>query len=780
MNVTEFKLDDNFSFTLVSFEKHLSYTSLAEELNNNHRQNLSKVDAVVIRPPVEIPILDINDVIRECKMLLERFPALNFYLLYSNNFELQISDSLRYESESAPFPYNKDVFLKRCRQMEMEGFVLQSQSIYRAPAQSVFRTPSQEYTRAFLRVGNIQNRRYVLDAIFFWLLPDLKEAGALLTDSWSVSSISLNVGRLYFRYRQHLTGEMSKDTFHVNFLTTFYHGKREMSIETREALAPLLYTNDRKILFLISAVKTKRSLEILQKEMKSQGFLSSMKFVALYALEDNSSITSLCCLNGGDFFQKAELPFGFNSFNDPPEGNAVIVVDEGTFFPSNPTVKELALSNELSKGSKDFFDRYLGLGAISVHRNAYFFNQMLQRHHGLFIDITILLKEQAFLNRLSDHISRLSKTPDLLICPPHVQADAFVKIIVNMIREQFGTDPKVHCFADLQAMAPGAQDEFRDKVKSLDANGLILVVDDVLTTGSRLKSYQKSLRELPYIGQIHYLVGVARPKGKDELVYVKRDLEYRSGGVKNIFSYVEEVFLPDWNKDTCPWCKEIKLLSEIVDDESFKYPALATRFAKRQIFLTQKESFGLVGDCFFSLHESEKAAFAGGSIFSKKKEISEAELICRISASIHHLKVEGRTNGGEIEKLGIEFPMYTIIRSDDYLGHTFNEALIKAAILRSCNALELYAVGDVQMQRQKVLLRDILTDGRLKKSEKSFFIYEIILALRAYKLPSPNINKNILDFLVESEMSPQTLVKRSAWRRILNFIKMCEWILLAK
>jgi hypothetical protein len=52
----------------------------------------------------------------------------------------------------------------------------------------------------FLRVGNVQGTRQVLDAFFFWMLPFLKDRSAILTDTWSISSIALNASRLLERY----------------------------------------------------------------------------------------------------------------------------------------------------------------------------------------------------------------------------------------------------------------------------------------------------------------------------------------------------------------------------------------------------------------------------------------------------------------------------------------------------------------------------------------------------------------------------------------------------
>lgn len=127
---------------LLSFEKHLDYTQVAEELYIGYRQKLGGVDAIVVRPPVERPISDLNGERSNCRPLLERFPYLPIFLLYSNHFQLQISDNLHQPPGTGPFPFQQETWLESCRQREMEDFVLFSPSIYRSPVPSVYRTPS--------------------------------------------------------------------------------------------------------------------------------------------------------------------------------------------------------------------------------------------------------------------------------------------------------------------------------------------------------------------------------------------------------------------------------------------------------------------------------------------------------------------------------------------------------------------------------------------------------------------------------------------------------------
>ena len=146
---------------------------------------------------------------------------------------------------------------------------------------------------------------------------------------------------------------------------------------------------------------------------------------------------------------------------------------------------------------------------------------------------------------------------------------------------------------------------------------------------------------------------------------------------------------------------------------------------------------GLSNDVFYSVNGTQKAMFAGGFIFSELPHIRESELVTRVAAAIHYCKTVGATNAGSRIRLGVEYPLYTIVRSSDYLGDTFNDALLKGAILRSCGSQELFAVEDEKLQYQKKMIVGLLGDEKLCDTEKCFFFYELLLALKAFKLPSP-------------------------------------------
>ncbi len=86
------------------------------------------------------------------------------------------------------------------RKAELESILYRSRAVLMSAPGSIFQVPSGRLMKNFIRVGNIQYDRDAIDAIFFWLLPYLKDVAAIVTDTWSISSIALNVARLCEAY----------------------------------------------------------------------------------------------------------------------------------------------------------------------------------------------------------------------------------------------------------------------------------------------------------------------------------------------------------------------------------------------------------------------------------------------------------------------------------------------------------------------------------------------------------------------------------------------------
>lgn len=727
----------------VSYERHRSPQDLANLLySEEYRARTLSSKAIIVRPPVDTPVPSIKEETKKLSSILERFQLLPIYILYSRKFKIKLSKNINSLAQGvAKIEERPAEFINFLRTKQMQQFIVDSSAILRTPTPNTyFRSPSQEYSHAFLRVGNIQRSRHVLDSIFFWTLPYLENIGAILTDSWSISSTTFNISRLLARYAEGSIEQVTQvvNNFHVNMLSTYYHGLREMDKETRESLSPLRYKNDKKILFVISAVKTARSLGNIKKAIKASGFREQVKFLSLYNLVDQIDVPCLCQLDE-DFYRENNV--SFDSLSTPPVDSKVVPIDEQSFFPIETRDDLIAIKKAGADISKDFFEAYGGKGVITLHRQAYFNNGTPLRHHGIYVDVSPLLGCERFLRKLEEQIGKISKLPACIIYPPHDQGDDFVRLIQGKLETKFGKPTQLFCFSELEVLPQSRQDEIVAFLKSCSTEDIVLVVDDVSITGGRLHSYQKYLL-YHYRGKIRYLVGVARPES--EAMWRRRKGILQIGDAT--LDFVEMLILPDWNHTTCPWCGEKDKLREVLDNPDYAGLPVVSQLEMRLNELNRTEKEGLSNNVFFKLGSLEKPAFKGESVFCTKTEITEADLAASIASTIQHLR-NGLVTPKDNKKysLSSQHPLYSIVDPSDFLNgdEKFFEPLIKACILRAAQHRELYATEDINRQHQKLFIHSFLRGVRLPEWDQTFFVYELYLAMKLGKIPKPDISEHL-------------------------------------
>lgn len=744
------KAEDTLQLGFICFERQIEYNKLASILYDEYKFRLQSVDALILRPAVDKPIENISNELEEIKWVIERFPHIPIYLLYSTNYVIHFSGNLNtaidLENDTLkPFP--PESIINDIRQKELEDFILNSASIFRSPENTIYRTPSNEYSHFFARVGNIQISRNVLDAIFFWCIPFLRNAGSILTDSWSISSIALNISRLLCRYDKNV----SIDNFHVNMLTAHYNGEKKLDKETENNLYALAHENQKGILFLISAVKTLKSLENIKKVFTNVNIENRLDYLAMYRLTSASNIEHLCDLSGNFSVRNS---INFDSYTEPPKNESVIEIDDKIFFPLEVKETEIWVGQYCTKMNESFFRKYEGKSVLYLHRDSFYSSKVDKfRHHGIYIDVTNMLQCPVFRNAIENEVDKLERPPALIIFPPHEHGKDLVDAIKADIQKKFGIDIEAHQVLDIDFLSRKDSDPLVNKLTELKDDDLIMVVDDVSTTGARLKNYQKRLR-YAYRGQIHYFIGVARPE--KEQIWNKRvkELTFRPGAVKHKVTSVEKVYLPDWDEKSCPWCSEKEIITKVVSKAvNSTYPL--TRSLKERYFKLQvKTETGLQNDVFFSINASIKPSFQGGSIFAKETNIAESDLVAIVASAIQSI----RNDGGIIDEAGTkinfqtEYPHFKIINITDYMGEnsSFNEALVRAAILRSASKTELLAKNEKNRNRQALEVEKFFSYASIGEHEVCFFIYELYLALKGSKLPKPNSPKKLIKYLEDA------------------------------
>jgi len=691
-----------------------------------------------------------------------RFMYVPVHFLFSDDYNIYLSDACNADrvgsSVSVLTPGAKSALIEHLRQIELRLFVERAPAIF-GPVQGVpYLTPSGEEARIFLRVGNIQLRRTVLHAIFFWLLPNLRHTAAILTDTWSISSMAYNVSRLLARYRGR-DAEIPRVDMLAEYHTTDETGLLlNLEVLRRFLRGPVAIPQGSEVLFLISAVFTGQLMKKIQTTMASEGLrLNGVRFVALYRLQDTTDEVCMCDLTdlqanvvisrdtspplpAGSQRMAVAAPKGLASdFGSPPEGAKTaevpespqtsgslpkvadvssarqaivdvlvarsgkptdggilprtphhIVIDPGTYFPKLVSEIEIEVRERSVKNDKPVYDYYGSLGAFLVHHTQDDGDRG-PRHHGVYIDTAAFIGSERFQRRLVGYLDHMERCPDLVLGPEHDRARQLVGLIVSRLKTRFGSDIRTlhHANLYIDETWPHPQDDaIRNAFAGLGESTEILVVDDAFVTGTRLYQYSQHLRYLPegpYRGRVHFLVAVARPPSITAWTDAQKLLRYRrpkeSGEqlVDNSVHAIEEIVLPNWEEDDCPWCIESGRLQDY-DGIIAEMPEL---FKERWLLLRQNAE-GFRDRLFLRAPSHPQVDLAGDGLFGKSPA-NQAAGFAAVAGGLQRL----RTDLNRVPLGQHRYPLATVLKSVEYLSLVYTDSLLRASFFRAAHPDEL-------------------------------------------------------------------------------------------
>jgi len=597
-------------------------------------------------------------------------PNASIHTLTSNDFKIFLSKNINPNGSSPLRKKNdRERFLAWLKQEELRYFVKNSSALFVAKDNMVFWSPSGNYVKNFLRVGSIQTSRRVIDTVFFWSIPNLMGCTGIICETWSISSIALNMARLLERY-----GKKDGVECKVDMLSEYqdgYSGQQDIkdAIDT-------VYTDQGKILFLISCVMTGSSLQALKTTVEKYVRAEQSDFLTLYRLNEAVNIKSLC-----DYFGRPNDP-KFGATRERHPGDSVISMDRHTYFPLYVKERRLRVSKAIAKTSAAFFDCYKGKNVVSVHRTVLDMNRIPGRHHGIYIDVLSLLNTDEFQKKLKQVLIKVVKRPKAIICPPH---DAGLALRCN-IRNFFG-DSGASIVELISADLRDIASEDRDLLSNVTSDESIIIVDDVLISGSRLAQYSKRLRELNFQGKITYIIGVARPESEVEWQQRKIHLCHRQDSVEpHEVLHIESVHVPDWTSVSCPWCEELDFLDKALQDQADTDAPEDTRILVDRVkYLTNaRESGGLINDVIWTVG-GPPVQLTPNSIFLGSANATQADVFAAVASSIQFLRSVG--NNGS--KLGVSFPNANVLDPRLYLHHIFSDLILRTAIIRMSLRAEL-------------------------------------------------------------------------------------------
>lgn len=710
---------------LVQSHKGMSLDDVFDEVYELSLEGRLRTDMLIVRLPVDEQWDDVeikgksSDRAKELfglKGLSEPFGRLrdrSVHLLTSLRGQQILTENVNPHWPYDPllvYGVSPEIALREIQKAEFNFILERSRAVLTSPPGSEFRAPSGRLVKSFVRVGNVQYDRDAIDAIFFWILPYLDGVGAILTDTWSISSIAFNLANLSNSY-------FGVGHVPVEMLPSYHDGSEAATIRTRAVVERLandleaVGSDRRTVLCLISATQTGSLASHVQHIFDSSGLTCTPRYVALFALGP----TSIASLH--DLHEDAR----FSLLSETEEKtNQAVQIDPQVYFPLQFQDIQYEIDKAVADTSRVFFDRYLGCGLIQVHRT-HDDGTGRPRHHGIHLETAVLVDVPEFVLRYEEALGRLPSPPTVIVCPPHEAGRSLASHAANYFRRQFGRSPREYGHPNLfldTARLSSEEAELRDFLARSSQSTSLLIVDDVCITGTRLSQYQRYIRTEGYKGRIDYLVGISRVPYPEIWANLQRYLGYRGGGQeRHTVQCVETVILPDWREQDCPWCCERRLYEAWQNSAS-----LSDSLVERLAHLSGSVVSGLAEELYLEFPGLPSMSLGPNSLFTRNSA-NQAEVFAAVSSALQQLRSARST---EKPALGPRrFPISTVLNHRDYLRSKWTDSILRATFLRAASVDELtYAAPEKEKERSEAL-RDLAIQSANGEHEVAL---EILLA----------------------------------------------------
>ncbi|SDY50082.1 hypothetical protein SAMN05660209_03036 [Geodermatophilus africanus] len=546
--------------------------------------------------------------------------------------------------------------------------------------------PNGHHYGAFLRPGFALTTTSALDRIAFWLLADLRDRSNIVVDHWSM----LATGHHAIAYANRFF-DRDKQIF-VEPL----HGYEDPNTLTARLRRAFPEPTVKQALFLLSVNSSGRMAHQVVLPALEQADQVGAIVVALATAPPGSTapVRSLSQLDN------TYRRYNADSCAYCEVKRTVIPIDRDTYLMRLAAyTQQTAITRADTARSTKIVEAYKGLGAFSLHRD-----HVDGRHHAFYVDLLPMLDTERFARGLSEAVSSLRDIrPQVILHPPTEAAARLAGSVADLLNLD-----QVCVVSTIERGLPQLQQRQRQLLREASD---VLVVDDVVITGRRLEGYRQQLITLRRNGgdsgevNLGCLVGVARARDARALKG-SADFVHHDPKRWHTFAAVETLYLPNWDKRQCPWCREQAVLERLRSDVR-QHPLIAAR-------LDALRSSGGLEDIFFpwphagggpdgpapiteeawkvaGSSDDASAKFADrfwelnpGSVFG---EVQGADLMTSVAAAIHGLRAkttdDGRTPVEPRLDTRFRSPVSKVLDPDLYLLGRFYEPVLIASILRA-------------------------------------------------------------------------------------------------
>jgi hypothetical protein len=452
---------------------------------------------------------------------------------------------------------------------------------------------------------------------------------------------------------------------------------------------------------VISGKSIERMLELLR--IGYPGVWKVTETIVLVSRKDSSHFNFLLRNPAPDSIFILELP-------EESIGHRLIEIDPRGFYPlaRHRLTKKLILSE--CDNDKQFFEDYAGHSVFSVHRDG---RNDGHSHHAFHVDFEKMVPTSRFTSKVDGFIKEFGSVKfDAVITAEKSNNACFLEHL----------KPKIQCnevrIVPLKDLRSQSQPELRSYLSQL-GNSLgrtpnVLFLEAVAIRGRDIACFTQAWRTEKCSLNVFHLIGLLRSRSSYNATEMQKMLKTAYGDdSSSLVRVLEQVVLPTWGAEACPWCKELKLLQR-VEGVTNKDEDLQKHIIQRRFSLENKN-----GSRQQLLHgaaekpdtntfdRSEASKFFNTSAVGKK-EYFDADWMLSV-ASIFQ-----RWRTGESSTTDLAIHPSVVVAEN-----MFNDPFLRAAIFRCVTSEEIsHQSGD----DRKAFL-DFITSGMSFKDPNHRYFY---------------------------------------------------------
>ena len=583
--------------------------------------------------------------------------------------------------------------------------------IVHAPAGQHFELPSKAHASHFIRLSEAFDSIEAVQRTAYWVVVSLvagleRDEGLpvrrFLVDHPSMLLLGTYVNQIYCGEHQVLClkGYPSETTLRADASRVLVKGP--------------------PITAVIGIASTGKLASVL-KELAEANQVKLDICLAFAATNLPDSLTPLALLSVEGYFHSSDAASCEHCGTGKPPP---IRVHGNSFLIGIADVKEVKLQGKFFEEQGPFLNKYGAVsGSLRVHFNDP--NEVHPRHHAFGIDATVLLRTPEFLNEVIQTLRSLHPRPDFVVIADHKASD----LLKETIRQ----------WCDLPVVFLGQLGD----LKNLPRNPTVLVFDDKIVTGSRMRNLNVSLR-MPHphlwdtFNHVHFFAPIVTTKSKKQLEEVRSGLTTNHNWGATLH-HLYCVHLPDWHTSAdCPWCHEKKWLERLASQGGKLDSPLINRLAQLSNGepLDPMEHLAALpgGVAFPSLGAGSVAGKAGSS---------QLQVLVATASAVQQLRTGQGTN----------LDPYSLTKPTRLACFVFRDAYTEK--LMACSILRSLTSDEVSAEMGKYLVEAIQTPVRYEGAD--VYQVELALALIAGKIGTAREIATAWEKLVAYGISEQSL-----------------------